>query len=252
VRKALVVCLLIAACSSPVDTETFLQGSFPLDRSLRSIEAPAEELRHLLWFPAGYGNGSQHPLVVFLHGSGDDDYDSQWVLSYGLPSVLAQGIQPDTFDAVVLIPQAGQGTAWWSPRQPEAVEALIEDVVDRYDIDPAAISVTGLSMGGFGTWHMVARFPARFARAASISGSGFGSVAIPDDVDPCAIRVPIRSIHGTDDPIALPDLVVEAVDTINQRCDAGHEVEFLQSEGHFSTFERIYRDEPFLDWLLKG
>ncbi len=251
-RTALIVCLVLAACSAPIETETILQGTLPLGRSLQSVEAPADELRYLLWFPPGYGNGTEYPLVVFLHGSGDDDYDAQWVMSYGLPSVIARGDLPDSFDAVVLMPQAGPGTSWWSLRQPEAIEALISDVVDSYDIDSSAISVTGLSMGGFGTWHMVTRFPDRFVRAASISGSGYGSVAIPDDVDPCAIETPIRSIHGTEDPIALPALVIEAMAAIEQRCGVGHEVEFLEGEGHFTTFERAYRDDEFLAWLLTG
>ena len=225
---------------------------FALDRTLRSAEAPAEELRYLLWFPPGYGDGTPHPLVVFLHGSGDDDYDAQWVLSYGLPSVLAEGDQPASFDAVVLMPQAGPGTSWWSLRQPEAVDALIVDVVDRYDIDPDAISITGLSMGGFGTWHMITRFPDRFARAASISGSGYGSVSIPEEVDPCTIETEVRSIHGTEDPVALPALVSEAIGAINDRCSTSYEVEFLDGEGHFSTFERVYGDAGFLEWLLRG
>ena len=251
-RKALIVCLVLAACSDPIATETFLQGTFPIDRSLQSFEAPADELRYLLWFPDGYGDGGSHPLVVFLHGSGDDDYDTDWVLSYGLPSVLAEGDHPDSFDAVVLIPQAGPGTAWWTPKQPEVVDALVADVVERHDIDGSAISVTGLSMGGFGTWHMMSRFPDRYVRGASDAGAGFGAVAIPDGVDPCAIEAPIRAIHGTEDPIALPDLVIEAVRTINERCGTSHELELLDGEGHFSTFERTYRDEEFLDWLLTG
>ena len=250
--KALILCLVLASCSTPVEVETFLQGTFPLDRSLQSVEAPADELRYLLWFPPGYGDGTERPLVVFLHGSGDENYDAQWVMSYGLPSTLAGGDQPDSFDAVVLMPQAGPGTSWWSQRQPEAVDALIADVVDRYDIDSSAISVTGLSMGGFGTWHMVTRFPGRFARAASISGSGYGFVTVPEEVDPCEIRARIRSIQGTEDPIALPALVSDVIDEINERCGAGHEVEFLEGEGHFSTFQRTYRDEAFLDWLLTG
>jgi pimeloyl-ACP methyl ester carboxylesterase len=99
---------------------------------------------------------------------------------------------------------------------------------------------------------MVTRFPDRFARGAAVSGSGYGFVTVPDDVDPCAIRAPIRSIHGTEDPIALPALVSDVIDEVNERCDAGHEVEFLEGEGHFSTFQRTYRDEEFLDWLLTG
>lgn len=248
----MISCLFLAACSAPVEPETFLQGTFPLEPTLQSVEAPADELRYLLWFPPGYGGGSEHPLVVFLHGSGDDDHDARWVMSYGLPSVLAEGEQPDSFDAVVLMPQAGPGTSWWSLRQPEAVDALIDDVVGRYDIDPSAISVTGISMGGFGTWHMVTRFPDRFARAASISGSGYGSVAIPDDVDPCAIETPIRAIHGSDDPIALPGLVVEAMEAIEDRCGVDHEVEVLEGAGHVSTFERTSHDPEFLGWLLRG
>ena len=107
-------------------------------------------------------------------------------------------------------------------------------------------------MGGFGTWHMIARFPERFARAASISGAGYGSVSIPEDIDPCAIETEVRLIHGTEDPVALPALVPEAIGAINEQCSASHSIEFLEGEGHFTTFQRTYGDDEFLEWLLRG
>ena len=65
-------------------------------------------MRYMVWLPDGYGDDrdEEWPLIVFLHGSGDPDYDFQWVLGVGLPAVLLLDEEPDDFDFVVLTPQA--------------------------------------------------------------------------------------------------------------------------------------------------
>ncbi len=83
-------------------TGVHLQGVYKLPEWLLSLEPFNTEMEYLLYLPDGYGEDPEKewPLIVFLHGSGDDDYDSAWVMSVGLPQVLLVGDQPDNFELV--------------------------------------------------------------------------------------------------------------------------------------------------------
>jgi predicted peptidase len=228
----------------------FLEGRFDVPDGLTAREVPADSMRYLLWFPADYTIGDDIPLVVFLHGSGDDDYDSRWLTSYGLPAVLAfEGVPGEPF--VLLAPQAMPGTSWDMGRQPETVMALVDEVVDRYDLDRDAVSLTGLSMGGYGAWHLATRFPERFHAVASLSGSGYGSTALPEGEDVCVLSdVDLRAYHGANDMVSLPGLNEAVIAEWEDRCGAEIDLRMFDDAGHFETFERVYRDPSFYEWLL--
>lgn len=241
----------MTACAAPLPTSVFLAGTFEVPDEFVTREVPAEEMRYLLWLPSEYAVGDELPLVVFLHGSGDDDYDSRWLTSHGLPAVLLFDEPPTDTPFALLAPQASPGTSWDMGRQPETVIALIDTVVDRHGLDRERVSLTGLSMGGYGAWHLATRFPDRFASVASISGSGYGSTQLPADLDVCRLAgVDLRGYHGSADLISLPDLNGQVVDAWEERCDAPIDFRILQGLGHFETFDRVYRDPALYEWLL--
>lgn len=245
----MVLLLLIGACSPPLQTGTFLRGTFAVPDELISRDVPLDEMRYLLRFPSGYQAGDDLPLLVFLHGSGDDDYDSRWLTSYGLPAVLVFEDSPTDIPFVLLAPQAAPGTSWDRGGQPETVMALIDEVVARHDL--GVVAVTGLSMGGYGTWHLATRFPDRFNAVASVSGSGYGITTLPDDLDVCALaRVDLRAYHGSRDLISLPELNQAVVDEWEARCGTAIDFRIVNDAGHFETFDQVYRDPEFYDWLL--
>lgn len=248
---AVALAVLLTACGgAAVPKETFLQGTLGLPDRLRSFEVPDDRYRYLLWFPDSYGD-EPAPLLVFLHGSGDADYDAEWVLSYGLPAALLLGEQPADFPFVVLAPQAAPRSSWWSGSQLRVLDELITRVVERYDVDPDRVYLTGLSMGGYGAWRLATRYPDRFAAVASVSGSGYGFTALPDDVDVCRLAgVPVKAIHGADDLIADPAGTEAVIRAWEERCGADVELEIVPGAGHFRAYERAYRDPAFYDWLL--
>lgn len=252
VRRLVVSLLLIGACSAPLQTGDFLEGTFEVPENLVSRAVPAEEMRYLIWFPPGYTVGDDLPLVVFLHGSGDDDYDSRWLTSLGLPAVLEFEEVPSDKPFVLLAPQAAPGTSWDMGRQPESVVALVDEVLTAYQLDEDDVSLTGLSMGGCGTWHLATQFPGRFKTAASLSGSGYGTTSLPEDLDVCALSdVEIRGYHGSQDMISLPELNAAVIEEWEERCGADIDFRIVDGAGHFATFEEVYRDPDFYDWLLK-
>ena len=249
-RRLVAFVLLLGSCSSQLQTEAFLEGRFDVPDSLVTGEVSADSMRYLVWFPAGYVMGDDVPLVVFLHGSGDDDYDSRWLTSYGLPAVLEfERVPGEQF--VLLAPQAMPGTSWDMGNQPETVIALIDQTLDRYDLDPEAVSLTGLSMGGYGAWHLATRYPDRFHAVASLSGSGYGSTELPAGDDVCVLsEVDLRAYHGANDMVSLPALNEAVIDQWEERCGTEIDLRMFDDIGHFETFERVYRDPSFYDWFL--
>jgi predicted peptidase len=253
-RRLLVFLLLaVPACAPPLQTSTFLQGNFAIPEELITTEVPDREMRYLLWFPDGYVRGDDLPLVVFLHGSGDDDYDSRWLTAYGLPAVVRFESVPSDRPFVVLAPQASPGTSWDLGRQPATVMALIDAVLEAHDLSADRVVLTGLSMGGYGVWHLATRHPDRFVRAASLSGSGYGSLDLPEGLDVCGLgSVDLRAYHGADDMISLLDLNRLVVEAWEERCGQAVDFRVIEDAGHFEAFDRTFRDPDFYEWLLTG
>lgn len=248
-RTAAVLLVTLAACAEAVDvrTEQHLQGNFVDDET-------GQEMRYLVWLPEGYGDDRSriYPLIYFLHGSGDDDFDSTFVASFGLPAVLALEDQPDDFEFVVVSPQANPQTHWYLDGQPEVVDALLQDMLDTYLVDPDRVYLTGLSMGGFGSWHIASRYPERYAAMATLSGSGFQQATLPPADYACPLsEVPIWVIHGEQDEIANYDVVRSQVEGFEDLCDTEVKRTFYPDQGHFGAYEVAYRDPALYDWFLE-
>lgn len=249
IRLAVTFVLALGACTSAaeVPTELHLQGTF--------VHESGQEMRYLVWLPDGYGDDRdrRYPLIYFLHGSGDDDYDSTFVTSFGLPAVLALGEQPEDFEFVVVSPQAEPETTWFTGNQPKVVDALLQDVLDTYLVDPDRVYLTGLSMGGFGSWHIASEFPQRYAAMASLSGSGYQQATPPPAGFACRLKaVPVWVIHGEQDMIAQYDAVRAQVEGWEELC--GGEVKWTTypDEGHYGTYEIAYRDPALYEWMLSN
>ncbi|MCX5638501.1 MAG: alpha/beta hydrolase-fold protein, partial [Planctomycetota bacterium] len=115
--------------------------------------------QYLLFLPEGYGQKKQHwPMILFLHGAGERGSDLNLVKKHGPPKIV-EG-QKD-FPFIVVSPQCPAGD-WWTDKN-EVLINLLDDVVARYDVDAERIYLTGLSMGGFGTWTLASAYPDRFA-----------------------------------------------------------------------------------------
>ena len=246
-RLGVVFLVTMAACTpaAEVTTGQHLQGTF--------AHESGQEMRYLVWLPDGYGDDRdrRYPLIYFLHGSGDDDYDSTFVTSFGLPAVLALGEQPEDFEFVVVSPQAEPETTWFSGNQPKVVDALLQEVLDTYLVDPDRVYLTGLSMGGFGSWHIASEFPQRYAAMASLSGSGYQQAAPPPAGFSCRLKeVPVWVIHGEQDMIAQYDAVRAQVEGWEELCDGEVKWTTYPDQGHFGAYEIAYRDPALYEWML--
>jgi predicted peptidase len=240
--------LVLAACSraeQEVPTRTHLQGSFRAESG--------NTMRYLVWLPEGYGEDrdKRYPLIVFLHGSGDPAYDSEFVLSFGLPAVLELGEEPEGFDFVVVSPQSFPGSNWWSDGQMEIIDELLQDTLDTYLVDPDRVYLTGLSMGGYGSWYLATTYPERYAAMASLSGSAYQNVELPPEEFTCQLAdVPVWGIHGEQDAISNYGVVYQTVLDYEELCDTTVKWTDYPDAGHFETYERAYRDPDLYNWML--
>jgi len=129
---------------------------------------------------------SKWPLVVFLHGSGERGDDLEKVKIHGPPKLLAAG---KDLAAVVVSPQCPTGTRW----NAEELAKLVDHVANTYRVDRQRLYVTGLSMGGAGTWSLITAYPDKFAAAIPICGRGDEAAA------PKLAKLPIRVFVGGKD-----------------------------------------------------
>jgi pimeloyl-ACP methyl ester carboxylesterase len=184
------------------------------------------------------------PMILFLHGSGecgDGGPELARVQATGLPRRLntREGLPAD-FPFIVLMPQCPPNQ-YWSPYD---LIALLDEVQTKYPIDPDRIYLTGLSLGGYGTWDTAIAFPDRFAAIAPVCGAGD-----PADVARI-IHLPTWVFHGSADPtvpIAEADRMVRAL-----HLAAGREVNFTiyHGVGH-DAWTKAYATPELYEWFLQ-
>ena len=171
------------------------QKPFQLDRTIKVT------MKYLLYLPKDYEQKPSWPLLLFLHGAGERGDDLNVVKKHGPPKLIDQGKQ---FPFIVVSPQCPSGK-WWEPFE---LSALLDEIVEKYKVDQDRIYVTGLSMGGFGTWALAAHSPSRFAAIVPIcSGGELRSTR-------ALVNVPIWVFHGAKDPtvpLEMSERMVEVV-----------------------------------------
>jgi poly(3-hydroxybutyrate) depolymerase len=125
--------------------------------------------RYLLSLPEGYeaDTAKKWPLLVFLHGSGERGDNLELLNKHGPPKLIAAGKK---FEAIVVSPQVPNKNIW----NAHGVKALIDDLAKKHRVDTSRIYLTGISMGGFGTWDTALAYPDTFAAIVPICG-GAGS-----------------------------------------------------------------------------
>jgi predicted peptidase len=193
--------------------------------------------RYLLYLPKSYAAdpSKRWPLLLFLHGSGERGDDLAKVKVHGPPTLLDAR---DDFPFVVVSPQCPEGERWSA----DALAALLDDVTKRLRIDLDRVCVSGLSMGGRGTWDLAMTYPERFAAIAPVCGG-----ALPDRA--CRLKdVPVRAYHGAKDttvPLAESETVIEAV----RRCGGAAELLVDPEAGH-DSWTAAYSDPALWEWLL--
>jgi len=218
------------------------------------FQGDGKTLLYRLVKPAGYdASGSEsHPLVIFLHGAGERGNDNRKQLVHGSDLMLAMA---EKHGAFVLVPQCPSGEKWadvdWSapthmlPEEPSSSMSLVMQLLGKLDkdfrIDPKRVYVMGLSMGGYGTWDALQRYPEVFAAGVPICGGG-------DDSNAAKIKAAVWCFHGDKDgavPVARSRNMVEAMK------QAGGNVKYTEYPGcGHNSWSRAFAEPELLEWLF--
>ncbi|MEO1253980.1 MAG: prolyl oligopeptidase family serine peptidase [Bacteroidota bacterium] len=215
--------------------------------SFESYEDGSNELKYRLLYPYVI-SGKKLPLVVFLHGSGErgDDNDAQ--LKWGVMQFATDEAMKN-FPAFVVAPQCPKKDSWYngkgksSSKPLQMVRALIDEMIKNHPVDINRIYITGLSMGGYGTFDALARYPDLFAAAVPVCGGG----------DPKTAKnfkdVPVWIFTGAEDS-AVP--AERSLEMLNALMEAGAKPGYTQlpETGHFSWLA-AYTDQMMMQWLFR-
>jgi predicted peptidase len=217
-----------------------------------------EEFHYRVLRPAKIEEGRKYPLVVFLHGAGERGDDNQAQLKY-FPEMMAQPEYREKYPCFVIAPQCREGKSWSGfgrRRNREASDAnepsdqlkvvmqILETHIKNEPIDTKRIYLTGLSMGGYGSWDWAAREPDRFAAVVPICGGGDESKA--DRL----VKLPIWAVHGDEDeavPVERTRTMIAAI----KKAGGNPKYTELKGVGHNSWTPAYTDPDGVVKWMFE-
>jgi len=232
----LFISLLLAIC---VSLSVNAQVQKALQFSDTKTVSIASDYDYLLFTPKSQKlqENGKLPLIIFLHGAGERGDNIELVKVHGPPKIVESD---EDFPFFVLSPQCA-ADGWW---EADKLDMLIDEVVSMNDVDETRIYLTGLSMGGFGTWDLAQLRPNRFAAIAPICGgsrmNAFRASLLKN--------VPTWAFHGAMDLVVPLEASSRIVKSLN---DAGGDVKYTiyPMAGHDSWTE-TYNNPELYEWFI--
>ena len=193
---------------------------------------------YLLYLPTDYAkNRKKYPIILFLHGSGERGSDLEMLKVHGPPKEIAKGRE---FPFIIVSPQCPSYRLGWDV---PTLEGLLDDIEQHYRVDRDREYLTGLSMGGFGTYALAAAQPSRFAAIAPISGGADASLAS------FIKNIPIWATHGAVDPTVRIDRERPEIDALRS-LSADVRFDVIPDGGH-DVWTPVYSGDELYSWLLE-
>lgn len=200
-------------------------------RKFETTVTTTYRLDYLLFLPKDYETDKtkRWPLMLFLHGAGERGTDVNRVAKHGPPMIVRD--RPD-FPFILVSPQCPPDQ-WWSA---EGLVKLLDECEASLRVDHERVYLTGLSMGGFGTWQLGLRNPERFAAIAPICGGGEARQVRMAARNPAFKTLPIWAFHGAKDPVV-------------PMAESERMVEAVKAAGNPNVRLTIYPDEQHESWI---
>ncbi|GAB4204719.1 MAG: prolyl oligopeptidase family serine peptidase [Roseiflexaceae bacterium] len=194
-----------------------------------------QQIAYLRYLPKLYADGDAWPLVLFLHGSDERGSNLDDLKREGLTKLAHEGRE---FPFILIAPQCPPRRRW----DAELLGALLDRVESECRVDRNRVYVTGMSMGGSGTWRLAARYPERFAAIVPICGRS-------GQTDARLLKhLPAWVFHGANDRV-VP--VRESIRMVSALRSHGSEVRFtLYPHADHDCWTETYADPQLYDWLL--
>jgi len=221
--------------------------------------------KYQVFVPDNWSPNRKWPIILFLHGAGERGSDGLLQTQVGIAPAIRKN--RSGFPAIVVMPQCSNGH-WW-PEQPmqELALAALAAAAQEFNGDPRRTYLTGLSMGGYGTWYLAAKYPGKFAAVVPICG---GIVPPPNvlqaqpelakdtyadtsksyaNVAAKIGKTPVWIFHGDADNAVSVENSRKLNDALKS---AGADVRYTEypGAGHDEAWERAYADPELLSWLF--
>ena len=197
------------------------------------------KMHYLLHLPKAYKNDTDKkwPLLIFLHGAGERGNNLDLVKKWGPPK---QAEENKELPFIVVSPQCPVRTYW----NIEQLNQLIDSVIKNNRVDTDRVYLTGLSMGGYGTWGLAALHPEKFAAIAPICGGGD-----PESAE-LLVDLPIWAFHGGADKVVPVEGTTKIVEAIKAKGGTKIKMTIYEGVGH-NSWSQTYANPKLYEWFLQ-
>ena len=213
-------------------------------------------LPYRLLKPANLDSTKSYPVVLFLHGAGERGNDNETQLTY-MDKIFGSQSFKQKYPCYVILPQCAENYRWcetdWtlpSHTMPDTISVylnaanqLLDSIVKAVNADTSRLYITGMSMGGFGTWDLISRYPKKFAAALPICGGADLNMA-------CILKdMPIKTFHGSTDKLVKVTRTRNMTIAIH-KC-GGNKIDYteLTGKGHL-IWNQVYNMPSTFQWLF--
>lgn len=225
----------------------------------RVANVEGQDFPYQVYVPSNYTEAGGWPVILFLHGAGERGSDGLLQTAVGLGDAVRR--DPERYPAIIVFPQVPRDSQWIGSPGDAAMKAL-DQTMAEFQTDPDRVYLTGLSMGGRGTWHLAYRFADRFAAVAPICGwvserwntEWPGAVVPAEDGEPFSAlarrlkNVPTWIIHGEVDEVVPPEESRKAAAAFEAE---GADVRYTEFLGvNHNSWDAAYASPEFSTWLF--
>jgi poly(3-hydroxybutyrate) depolymerase len=252
VPRLLLICGLVASLSLPASAFPRHQDTGFLNRQ---IIINGSMHKYMVYLPESWNARDSWPIILFLHGSGERGSEGMDQTQIGLPQAIR--VHPERWPFIVVMPQVPFSHHHWTDSDMMATAiAALDAETKEFHGDRDRTYLTGLSLGGYGTWEIAKNYPHRFAAIVPVCGGVFWSYApdrwrdlnLPNVYARAIGRTPVWIFHGADDPVVLPKQSVLMYQALKA---AGGNVRFWQYEKiKHNVWDKAYAEPELPHWLL--
>ncbi len=230
----------------------------------RTLSLHSASYKYQVYLPENWSPKKSWPIILFLHGAGERGSDGLLQTQVGIATAIR--LDRSRFPAIIVLPQCLKDDWWSTPKMEEMALATLAAASKEFKGDPKHTYLTGLSMGGYGTWSIAAKNPRKFAAIIPICGGivlpehfrqqhpELEKIGYPEDPKSYAdiaskiAKTPVWIFHGAEDA-SVP---VEGSRKMNEALkSAGGEIHYTEypATGH-NSWDKAYAEPDLFTWLL--
>jgi acetyl esterase/lipase len=221
----------------------------------RTLDLHGVEHRYQVYLPEEWNDHQRWPVILFLHGSGERGSDGMDQTQIGLPAAIRS--HPERWPFVIVMPQVPFSHHHWT--DPDMLQMAMDALnasIKEFHGDRERLYLTGLSLGGYGTWEIARNWPHTFAAIVPVCGGVFWSYAparwedvnLPAEYAHAIGRTPVWMFHGAIDPIVIPKQSELMYDALKAN---GGNVRLWEYAGvRHNAWDKAYSDPELPRWLL--